>query len=67
MFIKKMAQIPRNMQTMQYIQKEKGFQIIKSTINNTCHYRKNAITYFGHAKNYVGQVRIIDYLTCMAS
>ena len=36
-FKKKMAQIPRNMRTMQQDQKGNGFQIIKSTIKNTCH------------------------------
>ena len=32
-----MAQIPRNMQTMQHNLKKNVFHIIESMINNTCH------------------------------
>ena len=58
-----MAQIPRNMQTMQQNWKENGFQIFKPMINNT----RLSSTYFGQVKSYVGQVKIINYLPGMAS
>ena len=38
-------------------------QIFKSLINNT----RLSSTYFGHVKNDVGQVKIINYLPGMAS
>ena len=58
---RKMAQIPRNMLTMQQNRKENGFKVIKSKRNNTCH-SSYVITYFGQAKTFVGQVKIITYL-----
>ena len=46
------------------------FKIIKSTIRSMIN--KNTIlaydfTYFGQAKNYIGQVKVINYLPGMAS
>ena len=55
------------MQTVQHNKKENGIQIIKSMINNTCHFSTYIITYFGQAKNYVGQVKDINNLPGMAS
>ena len=48
---------------MQQNWKENGFQIFKSMINNT----RRSSTYFGQVKNYIGQVKIINYLPGMAS
>ena len=52
------------MLTMQQNLKENGFKIIESMTNNTCH---SSISYnfFRQAKNYVGQVKIINYFPDM--
>ena len=61
-----MAQIPRNRLTMQQNLKENGskplhpWEIIPAIL-------AYVITYFGQAKNDVGQVKIITYLPHMVS
>ena len=63
----KMAQILRNMLTMQQNFKENGFTISLIVLEIIHDILAFVITYFGHVRNYVGQVNIIKYLPSMVS